>query len=86
MMNKGIAWALLAAAARAASTQQPVDLFFAIDAACIVVASRAHAMPLFIIGAGAWLRRLRAEAAPLIFGALSRRAQRFFAVVRRAHA
>ena len=32
MMNKGIAWALLAAAARAASTQQPVDLFFAIDA------------------------------------------------------
>ena len=31
-MNKGLAWALLAAAARAASTQQPVDLFFAIDA------------------------------------------------------
>ena len=32
MMNRGIAWALLAAATRAASTQQPVDLFFAIDA------------------------------------------------------
>ena len=32
MMNRGIAWALLAAAARAASTTQPVDLFFAIDA------------------------------------------------------
>ena len=32
MMNKGLAWALLAASTYAASTQQPVDLFFAIDA------------------------------------------------------
>ena len=31
-MNKGIAWALLAAAAHAASNEAPVDLFFAIDA------------------------------------------------------
>jgi len=31
-MRTAAAWALLAAAARAASTQQPVDLFFAIDA------------------------------------------------------
>ena len=32
MMNKGLAWVLLAALTHAAATQQPVDLFFAIDA------------------------------------------------------
>ena len=31
-MNRGIAWALLAASTYAAATQQPVDLFFATDA------------------------------------------------------
>ena len=37
-----------------------------VDAARAAAASRAHAMPLFIIGCGAWLRRLRAEAAPML--------------------
>ena len=50
-----------------------------VDAAYVEAASRAHARPLFIIGAGAWLRRVRAEAAPLVFGALPRRAQAFLA-------
>ena len=50
-----------------------------VDAAYVEAASKAHARPLFIVVMGAWLRRVRGEAAPLVFGALPRRAQRFFA-------
>ena len=40
------------------------------DAACMEAASRANAMPLFIIVMGAWLRKGRAEAAPMLCGRL----------------